>query len=213
MERYTAFSYEDNLQKRYLERLPDSLKIRGERDSDTLLILRILSGNAKVIHNYTNSEIKSRVNYFSSDFEKFGNWKNELPILISEDIKSDDLSKYIESTKYLNRKFYSSILSELSQFLYHENKGSHTTAFLFIYRILEKISYAFPLIYTSKAQDFHRSFESLKKMMKGDDSKGELGFFKTFVSTLYDGDSISETSIDISFQISDEVVKKRCLRK
>ncbi|WGY47019.1 hypothetical protein [Vibrio sp. ABG19] len=213
MPSYETFSYKDNLPLRVFNSLPENLKISGDKDAEILLILRLLSGNVELLHKYKNKTVKSRVNYFSSDLSSFKNWKTEFPSYISDDIKSDDLALFINNTKYINRNFYSVILSEISQFIFHKDRKSHTSAFIYIYRILEKISYAFPLIYTSKTQDFQKSFNVLKELMVGDSEKKELGFFKVFIKTLYREDSISDTSVDIEFLASDNDVKSQMFRE
>lgn len=213
MPMYKTFSYKDNLPIRISRQLPDKLKILDDRDPEILLVLRLLSGNVELTHNYTNKKIKSRKNYFSSDLAPFANWNTEFPAYFSDSTSSEDLALFIDNTKYVNRKFYSVILSEVSQFIFHTNRKSHTSAFIYIYRILEKISYAFPLIYTSKTQDFQQSFNKLKELMKGDGEKKELGFFKTFIDMLYSDDSISDTSVDIRFSVSDSNVKNQMFQE
>ncbi|MEZ8579438.1 hypothetical protein AB6D24_06305 [Vibrio splendidus] len=213
MPMYETFSYKDNLPLRIFRPLPEKLKIVDDRDPEILLIMRLLSGNVELTHNYTSKVVKSRVNYFSSDLTPFNNWKTEFPAYFSEDITADDLASFIDNTKYVNRNFYSVILSEVSQFVFHTNRKSHTSAFIYIYRILEKISYAFPLIYTSKTQDFQQSFNKLKELMVGDGEKKELGFFKTFIDILYRGDSIADTSVDIEFTASDNDVKRQMFKE
>jgi hypothetical protein len=209
MPRFVTFNYSDKLPQRIHSQLPQNLRITGENDSELLLILRLLSGNVEVEHNYSNSVIKSRVNYFSGDLVRVNNWKTEFPVLFSEDTTAEDLSVFIQNTKYVNRSFYSIILSETSQFMLHTKKNSHTSAFIFLYRILEKISYAFPLIYASKTQDFLRSFKQLKELMVGDKEKKELGFFKAFVNLLYKNNSISDTSIDIAITSNQASVREQ----
>ncbi|WP_159821749.1 hypothetical protein [Colwellia sp. 20A7] len=209
MAQYVTFSYSDNLPQRILSQVPERLKISGTRDPEILLILRLLSGNVELSHHYSSKQVKSRVNYFSSDFSGFSNWKREFPNLLSSDVTAEDLAVFIENTKYSNKAFYSGILSEVSHFLLHNKKGSHTSAFIYIYRILEKISYAFPLIYASKSQDFLKSFNQLKDLMIGDKEKKELGFFKVFVKKLYEGDSIADTSIDVFLNTSNAQVQEQ----
>jgi hypothetical protein len=212
MPRYTTFSYSDNLPQRTFAQLPDNLKISGSRDPEILLILRLLSGSAELTHNFSNKQIKSRTNYFSSNFTAFLNWKRDFPKLFSEDVTAEDISIFIGNTKYINKAFYFGVLSELSHFILHDKKGAHTSAFIYLYRILEKISYAFPLIYSSKSQDFLKSFTQLKELMVGDNEKKELGFFKTFVKTLYKDDSISDTSIDIHINVTNTDVKEQMFK-
>lgn len=59
MASYETFNYSESLPKRVLNQLPDKLKITGVRDPDILLILRLLSGNVELTHNYSNKRIKS----------------------------------------------------------------------------------------------------------------------------------------------------------
>jgi len=212
MAKYLAFSYSDSLPLRIYDQLPSPLRISGENDPEILLILRLLSGNAKLTHNYSKTTVKSRTNYFSGNFAPFQNWKKEFPQLISEDTSVGDISTFINCTKYANRSFYSNILAEISHFILHEKRGSHTSAFIYVYRILEKISYAFPLIYASKTQDFLRSFNQLKDLMTGSGEKKELGFFKTFVKTINKDDSITDTSIDVKIDATYSDVQKQMFK-
>lgn len=207
-----TFSYKDNLPSHIFKQLPEKLKISGDKDPDILLIIRLLSGNVELTHNYTNKTIKSRVNYFTSDLSTFRNWKTDFPAYFSEDTDANDLALFIDKNKRINIKFYAVILAEVSQFILHTRRKSHTSAFIFIYRILEKISFAFPLIYTSKTEDFIQSFTKLKKLM-GNGDKKELAFFKSFIDMIYKGDSISETSVDFHFKISDIDIRNQMFKE
>ena len=212
MASYLTFSYSDNLPKSIKKNLPQALTVSGENDPELLLIIRILSGNLELTHNYSNKSVKHRKNYFYSDLTSFQNWKIDFPKLFSEETNSDDLAEFIFNTKFTNRSFYKIILAEISHFILHERKSAHTSAFIFIYRILEKISYAFPMIYASKSSDFLKSFNELKELMTGSDEKKELGFFKKFVETIHQGDPIADTSIDISIEAENSNVQKQMFK-
>lgn len=212
MASYLTFSYSDNLPKSIKRNMPEALKISGHSDPELLLILRILSGNVEITHNYSDNSIKNRKNYFYSDLTRFQNWNLEFPRLFSEETTSSDLAEFITQTRFVNRSFYKVILAEISHFILHEKKTSHTSAFIFLYRILEKISYAFPMIYASKSQDFLRSFNELKTLMAGSGEKKELGFFKTFVETIHHKDPIANTSIDITIDAKNSSVQEQMFK-
>lgn len=212
MSRYATFSYSENLSEIIHSQLPEDLKIKGSGDPELLLTLRLLSGNVKLTHNYSNKVVESRVNYFSGDLIAPQNWKRDFPRLFSENTTANDLSIFIQSIRFTNRSFYSAILSEISQFFLHTDKGSHTSAFIYVYRVLERVSYAFPLIYASKTQDFLKSFKELQNLMVGDKEKKELGFFKKFIYTIYKDDDISETSIDININSEEDVVREQIFK-
>lgn len=199
------FEYSESFPDRTLSRIPDKLKISGRNDPELLLILRLLSGAIKLEHKSSSKKISQKDNYFSADLKAYSQyWDRKFPDLIAEDYTAQQLSSFLESTKLKNRKFYKNILSELSYFFYYQNKGVHSTAFVFLYRALEHVSYAFPLIYVSKTDDFSKTYKFLKDLMSGDKDAGELGFFKNFIKTIYEDDSIYESSVDFQMLLDTE---------
>ncbi|WP_330110591.1 hypothetical protein [Methylophaga thalassica] len=208
MPNFEAYSYEELLTENGKRNLHEELLIQNN-SSALLVLIRLLSGSVKIVHEYTNTEINQRKNYFSSDYKSFGqSWGAKFPKLISEDISSNDIAMYIKANKYTNKIFYTNILTEVSHFLYASKKGSHTSAFIHVYRLLEKISYALPLIYASKTDDFVSSFNQLKRFMSGGDNKEELGFFKKFVESLFEGEPLTSTSLDISIRADNPCVQE-----
>ena len=199
------FKYSESFPDRTLARIPEKLKINGRSDSKLLLILRLLSGSIILEHKSSSEKITQKSNYFSADLKAYSQyWDSKFPKLIAEEYTAQQLSTFLESTNPTNRKFYNNILSELSYFFYYQNKGVHSTAFVFLYRALEHVSYAFPLIYVSKANGFSKTYRFLKDLMSGDKSAGELGFFKSFIKTIYESDSIYESSVDFHMLLETE---------
>ncbi|MES3041178.1 MAG: hypothetical protein V4730_08500 [Pseudomonadota bacterium] len=200
------FKYSECLANRTLARTPEKLKITGQNDPYLLLIVRLLSGAIIFEHKSSSSIIHQKNNYFSSDFKGYSQyWDTRFPALIADDYSAKQFSAFISSTNTNNRSFYKNILSEISYAIYYQEKGSHLSAFTFIYRALEHVSYAFPLIYVSKTNDFSKTYDFLKKLMAGDKNIGELGFLKRFIQTIYSGDSICESSVDFHMALSTEI--------
>ena len=83
---------------------------------------------------------------------------------------------------------YTQILNELSQY-FIRNEASPIEGFLHLYRILEFMSFCFPMIYASTSMNYKGSFDSLKKFFNGDTS-GELKFFKKFLVALFENDPL-----------------------
>jgi hypothetical protein len=194
---FVAFTYEEVLTENGKRNLRPNLLV-DENSSWLLIIIRLLSGSIKLTNNYSNTEVLCRKNYFTNDLKSFGqDWGKMFPKLIAETLTSNDLSDFINVNKHTNKIFYQNILSEISHFTYESKKGSHTAAFIYIYRLLEKIAYAIPLIYTSRTQDFIQSFNQLKELMTSNSEKKELGFFKKFIEVLYKDDPILITSVDM----------------
>lgn len=204
------FSYSECFSDRVLNRVPETLQIKGRGDSEVLLIVRLLSGAINVGHISSAKNYKQRENYFLSDLRGYAqSWDRNFPGLIAENYSAEQFAEYLESTKGINRKFYKNILGELSYYFHYQKKGVHSSAFIFLYRTLEHIAYALPLTYVSKTEDFSKTFNFLKDLVSSDKNANELGFFKSFIITMYDGDPISESSIDFPIAVDTESEQKK----
>ena len=130
---------------------------------------------------------------------------------ISEEITLADLDGIFGDRVFLlqNQKFFERLTQEFNNYYFYQNRRSFTTAFAFIYRILETISYAFPLIYATKTNDFRGTYTLLKDYMSGNKDKGELGFFKSFIKVLFGADPALTSSITINiYGDTDEIQQK-----
>ena len=205
MVRTFPFEYSECFSTTALTKIPDELIIRGNKSPELLLIIRLLSGTIKLEHIRSSRKFHQKDNYFSSDLKGYPrNWHNRFPDIMAEGYTVQQLALFVEKTKHKNKKFYKNILSELSYYFYYQDKGGHSSAFAFLYRALEHVSYAFPLIYISKADDFSRSYGYLKELMGDNKNSGELGFFKKFITTVYKDDPIIESSVDFEMALQTE---------
>ncbi|HAV2137867.1 hypothetical protein I5L38_22745 [Serratia marcescens] len=204
MAQRNPFKYTECFVGRTIENLPGRLHISGG-DPEVLLIIRLLSGAIKVEHISSSKSFYQNENYFSADFKGFGQqWGKRLPLLIAENYTANNLADFIDANKIINKSFYKNILSELSYYFYYQKKGVHSSAFVYLYRALEHVSYAFPMIYASKTDDFRKTFGFLKELMSGDKKSGELGFFKSFIKAVYEDDPIYESSVDFPMALTTE---------
>lgn len=174
-------------------------------------LLRGIVGSMRLRHTVSKVEFQQNIDYL--DLEERNVSKplfDKLKDYISEDLSVEDLCRILRNRTfaYQNQKFYENLNQEFNNFYYYEGKGSHTTAFAFVYRILETISYAFPLIYAAKTNDFKGTYDLLKSYLTGSKDKGELGFFKSFIKVLFGGDPVSESSITIEITGEDEDIQK-----
>lgn len=179
-----------------------------------VILLRGLIGSIKIKHKFSQHEFDQTTDYFDlgNAYASF-NPIERLRLYLSQDLAVEDLGKIFKDRQFLhqNDNFFQSLNNEFSNFYYYENKQSYTTAFAYLYRILETISYAFPLIYASKTDDFIGTYNYLKGFLSGNRDKGELGFFKSFVKVIFKGDPLSEpeSSISIDIVVEREEVEER----
>lgn len=129
-------------------------------------------------------------------------WAKKFPPLAGEDLTIEDISTYINLKRYTNKSFYREILYECLNFFVHSSRGAHTSAFIYLYRLLERVSYCFPLIYVSMTDDFKKTYNTVKSFFGDAKDKDELGFFKTFIDTIFSEDAILDTTVDFSFSVT-----------
>ncbi len=179
-----------------------------------VILLRGLVGSIRIKHTFSQHEFDQTTDYFDLGNVNEGvNPVERLRLYLSQELAEEDMGKIFKDKKFLhqNHNFFLNLNNEFNNFYYYENKQSHTTAFAYLYRILETISYAFPLIYASKTDDFIGTYNYLKDFLSGNRDKGELGFFKSFVKVIFKGDPLTEpeSSISIDIVVDREEVEER----
>lgn len=180
-------------------------------------ILRIIMGSTSVTNNDTYVTTDFTTNYLSL-YYRFDNEKSaetNLAEILNESIELKDLKDFFFDRRFAlkNKEFFNRLENEFCNFLTYQSKENHTTAFIFLYRILEVISFSFPLIYASKTYDFKHTYGKLKEIFSNNsgNSKGELGFFKTAIKVMFEDSDLLETSIDI--ELNDEFEKNEKIYK
>lgn len=143
------------------------------------LLMRLLLGTAKVSRGNTRG--KQAIDYSSLPAIS----QTKPPAVAVKDFLTSysiggNVGRFVTVTRGDNREFYKEILSEFLNFQIQTLRGSNASAFVFLYRILERLSYSVPLLYTSTQSDFKGTFRDLKAILNAD-VDGELGLFKKFL--------------------------------
>lgn len=174
-------------------KFPDEAK-----KSSPYLLARLLLGTLKIT-GPTNIPLTQNINYLDlarptqiqSASVAFADFTSSFSLSYSG-------TSYIAATRTDNRVFYRELLLEFSHFFLQTKQGHHVTAFVHLYRILERISYSVPLLYCRTFKEFSATFDMLKKLIG--DSSGELGLFKKLVTDeVFIDKNILDTEYDISF--------------
>lgn len=201
----SPFEYIEIIPESFFDENSESLRLRNETASK-ILLLRGIIGSVKLRHVFTGNEFEQQIDYLDlgqsrrsiHPIERLKGYLFEDP-----DATMDDFFKLFQDRilLYQNSNFFKRLELEFNNFYYYQSKSSYTTAFAYIYRILEKISYAFPLIYASKTNDFEGTFKHLRDYFSGinvgDKQKGELGFFKRFIKVVFKNDPLADASVTI----------------
>lgn len=164
--------------------------------SNQFLLVRLLTGSASVANG--KATVKQLTDFSSlPPVLQMQKPSGTVADFLTAYSVGGDPKRFIRTTGSDNRRFYQDLLSEFANFFLQTKLGCHTAAFVFAYRILEKLSYTVPLLYCSTQRDYLGTFNDLKALF--DPSlKGELGLFKKFLNQ---GQFIDSLKLDINYTV------------
>lgn len=176
------FTYQEVLSNSSIQRLPSSLTFT--LPSKEAILFRLLLGTLNISHNFDTFKIKQRTNYSILGRKKV----SRLTHLSVFDCKVtltdfDAVNAYFNKNR-INTSFFSELLAEFSYYFYQSSKNAHMAAFIHLYRALEHLSYAFPLLYAKKSNDYKGTFSAMQSFFSNDSNASELKLFKEFQKTL-----------------------------
>lgn len=170
-----------------------SINVLNENCTEENQLIRLFLGTAVLVHNATGKRFIQKTNYsvIGCPIVNSKSYKVIEESLLAYDIEVKELDFLLRRT-LPQRRYYKDLLSEVCGVLWRSQRGEYTLSFLHIYRFLEHVSFAFPLLYASRSSDYDGAFASLKEFFSND--KKELGFFKKFVHASIDSDLRSQTN-------------------
>ncbi|RFZ82767.1 hypothetical protein DYU05_11395 [Mucilaginibacter terrenus] len=173
-------------------------------------ILRILVGEVTLRHIATDTTFRQEIDYISKSYssEEGVHIHRKLVSYIGDEISEAEAARYFFEIPYSlrNKDFFQRLENEVTNYLFYQSKSSFTTAYVFIYRILEMISFSFPMIYAAKTYDFKHTYGTLKEYFaenKGN-SVGELGFLKSAIQSIFKRHVLAESTVDLILDYESE---------
>lgn len=202
------FRFKEGIATNYLAALPSYFRISATTTYD-VLILRTLAGTLDFEHNRTGAIVKLKTNYCTLPKSVLKR-KSAVPIrAILHPFSYDDYTRYSKKFAGLNINFYNNILNELTFYLWYSNTRNYQSAFVNLYRLLEYISYSFPLIHSSHYGNYVGTFTALKSYFV-DAKTSELKFFELFTANLFNGTPFLGMATDFEFSNADLTVAQNC---
>ncbi len=204
------FKFKEAIAPNYLSALPAYFNI-STRTSYDVLILRLLTSTINIESVKKSKTIALQDNLGSFPSHPVSR-KSARPIrALFTPLTLDDYTIFSKRYYSKNINFYNNILQELTYFFYYTNEGHHQSAFVNLYRILEYLSYCFPLMHSSHFGSYFGSFEALRSYFT-DPKTSETKFFEKFVEKLFRGTSYLSLTTDFEFMTSDPVIGTNCYR-
>lgn len=170
---------------------------------EIIKLIRLFSGTVKVVTSREGQEdeifITNR-NYIRPDQEVTSNNSTIIAQYIFDEIPDQqEFLNIIRRVRGKNHSFYNSLCNELSLCLLSVAKDRFTESFLFLYRSLERMSAACPLIYSSRQNDFRTAHSFLSGIYRDEKAPGELGLLQSFlVDYAKENNDFAEANLDIA---------------
>ncbi len=202
------FDFKEAIAKNYLSALPSEFKISSTSTYD-ILIMRLLTSNIDIHCKKSNRRIKLYQNYTSFPLHQVRRKSTKQLKTLLQPFKLADYVRF--SKKYYGRNiiFYHNLLQELTFYFFYTTEDQHQAAFVNLYRILEYISYSFPLLHSSHFGNYIGSFEAIRSYFT-DTKTSEIGFFDKFIENLYRGTAYLSYTTDFDFSHPDTTIANNC---
>lgn len=124
--------------------------------------------------------------------------KAAFPTLGEQNVNGDFLLRTAVPAikKYLaepggNHGFFSSLFDELARAIWHLNNRQGLSAFVHLYRALEKLSFSFPLYHARQNKSYMKAYDQLKRYFEG----GELKFCSNFIREILGNDPLAAEDV------------------
>lgn len=169
------------------DKLPDTLRY-DKRIRDEGKLIRLLIGATELTENISGITFRQGKNLSILPATGSRASKRLFYGFLGAGYDINHIDNYLKQSAPANTVFYRELLNEFSCYFYNSHRQAYTLAFLNLYRILEHISYSFPLVFAGRAKDFKGTFTKLQDFFHG--TKSELKFFDHFVKDLFDATTL-----------------------
>ncbi len=118
-------------------------------------------------------------------------------LIFGDDMAIADYEVFVVKASATNNKFYADLLRELTLCLGAKRQGRFTECFLYLYRILEYISVAFPMLYAASEKDFRKSHAFLQGLMQAE-RDGDLKILERAIPVIGHDSGLHHITFDFS---------------
>lgn len=199
------FEYKDINETNNLFNSYHSLQSENSEGTALAILFRLLLGTLSV--NYDDETYNQTQNFFIIGAPIFARNHFDQIIIRLFNQEEDGMDTTELRIRRINELFFGRIAEINSDRIYNQMlhefsmgflklENSPLACFVHLYRLLESISYCFPLLYLSASNDFKGTYAYLKEFLT--EGKGELKFFESFQKKILNYDENVEAQIEIS---------------
>lgn len=179
------------------------------RNNEAWKLMKIISGSVKYKHYKSTNFVTQKKNYLRPDLSNFpSNWHTGFARYFSDNMSYEEIFQAHQTNLNIDRAFYKNINLELLNFVRFQKLGHHTTAFIYLYRMLEHSAYTAPMLFILSEKSFVKSYNEIASWFSGQKKTGELAFFKKFIESVFD-DEMIQTNIDFQLSAPNDDIRKK----
>lgn len=160
-------------------------------------ILRLLLGSVNIEEQTGSKLVVINKNQLGVGGSRLCKPEKIVSLVISNEITLSDYKMLIEDVNARNTDFFVRLRRELTLALFCRKIGRHTESFLYMYRVLEMISLAIPMIYALTKSDFSNTHGFLKGLFSNERA-GDLAALKAAVATIAAEGGLAPLKFDFS---------------
>lgn len=160
-------------------------------------ILRLLLGSANVYDKENRTTLELGVNELRTSGRRLYKPEKILEVIFEGAVSIEDYGRFVVAESAANLDFYTGLRDELCLSLICKKRGNNIEAFLYLYRILEYISLAVPILYASSQTRFSVANDFLKSLRMSD-RDGDLAALSRAIPTISSRGNLSEVTFDFS---------------
>lgn len=193
------FTIEDNFKKKTATKLN---KFYNANNLIELEYIKLIMGLSKI--KFKGKYIKQNLNYCvlgikENTLEDFGFEK------IVNFLYKEASIQYFNNNRR-NNKLFRILLNETGLYFISKKLNNNIEGFIHLYRIIEKISIMFPLVYFKQSYDFAGVYSDVKDLVTSKEISS-LKFFKNFQKKIFEDVAMLDTTTDFNFILSNDEEK------
>jgi hypothetical protein len=159
--------------------------------------LRLITGSANV-QDRSNDQVFPLTN----NELRVGRSRSANPVRILSTVFDNALSleeyiNFIQTVGIRNTNFFTKLRDEVLLSLLAKRKRRFTESFLYLYRVLELVSVAFPMLYATTHKDFYDVHNFLKSLLSTD-KDGDLRILQKAIPHISKGGGLDALSMEFS---------------
>lgn len=130
--------------------------------------LRLLTGGANARDQSNGQVVRLTRNELRVGSNRSANPAGILSIVFEGALSEQDYADFLRVVGARNSAFFQKLRDEITLCLVAKRHGRFTESFLYLYRVLELVSVAFPMLYAMTHKDFYDVHNFLKSLLNSD---------------------------------------------